>query len=335
LTRLIFAHIGRPSLRAIDAGCSVPFAEWGQPGHTYQLPVRPGSAGAHVRQAPPRTGQAVPEPDSRFAARREGKRRWMPELPDVESFRAVLAEHGTGCRVRHVEVADAGVLRDVGAGQLKRSLRGRRFGDPERHGKWLIAGTDGPTLLMHFGMTGALCWAEPGQERHRHDRVVFVLDGGELRFRDMRKLQGITLAGRPGDVGRVLAGLGPDALAIGRDDLGRALGSRRQAVKAALIDQSVIAGLGNLLADEILWRARIHPRKPARELGPAERSRVHGQMRRVLREAIPAGRVPARPGWLTACRDAAGQRCPRCAATLARGQVAGRSTLWCPRCQPC
>jgi formamidopyrimidine-DNA glycosylase len=149
----------------------------------------------------------------------------MPELPDVEGFRAVLAEHGAGRRVERVEVADAGVLRDVSAGQLERSLRGRRLGDPERHGKWLITGTDGPALLMHFGMTGELHWAGRGEERHRHDRVVFAVDGGELRFRDMRKLQGITLAERPGEIERVLAGLGPDALGIGRADFGRALGA--------------------------------------------------------------------------------------------------------------
>ncbi len=75
----------------------------------------------------------------------------MPELPDVEGFRAVLAEHGAGRRVERVEVADAGVLRDVSARRLERSLRGRRLGDPERHGKWLITRTDGPALLMHFG----------------------------------------------------------------------------------------------------------------------------------------------------------------------------------------
>lgn len=258
----------------------------------------------------------------------------MPELPDVEGFRAVLAEHGTGRRVEHVEVADAGVLRGVSARRLEQTLRGHRFGDPERRGKWLIARTDGPALLMHFGMTGGLHWAEPGEERHRHDRVVLAVPGGELRFRDMRKLQGITLAERADDIGRLLAGLGPDALGIGREDFDRALGAGRRAVKAALLDQSVIAGLGNLLADEICWRARINPRRPVRQLAPAERACLHDQMRQVLREAIPVGRVPAGPGWLTGRRDADGARCPRCGVAIARGRVAGRSTVWCPRCQP-
>lgn len=260
----------------------------------------------------------------------------MPELPDVEGFRAVLAEHGTGRRVQHVEVEDSGVLRDVSASQLKTSLRGRRFSEPQRHGKWLIARTDGPALLMHFGMTGSLRWAEPGEGLHRHDRVVFAVDDGELRFRDMRKLQGITLARRPAEIERVLGELGPDALDVGREEFGRVLTARsgRQSVKAALIDQSVIAGLGNLLADEILWRARIHPRRPARELSAAEIARVHGQMRKVLRAAVPAGLVPGSPGWLTGRRNSEHGQCPRCGTELERDQVAGRTTIVCPNCQP-
>ena len=259
----------------------------------------------------------------------------MPELPDVEGFRTVLAEHGTGCRVQKVTVADAGVLHNVSARRLDRSLRGRRFGEPRRHGKWLIAPTDGPVVLMHFGMTGGLLWAGDGEPRHRHDRVVFTMRGGELRFRDMRKLQGIKLADNLEDVGRALAGLGPDALDIGRAEFGRVLGGGRRGVKSALIDQSVVAGLGNLLADEILWRARVCPRRPAGQLEPGDRARIHSAMRRVLKASIPAGQVPPRRGWLTRVRNEGGAKCPRCGTALAHGRVAGRGTTWCPRCQAC
>jgi formamidopyrimidine-DNA glycosylase len=117
----------------------------------------------------------------------------------------MLAEHGTGRRVKRVEVTDAGVLRDVSPRRLGQSLRGRRFGEPGQHGKWLIARTDGPAVLMHFGMTGRLHWAGAGEPRHRHDRVVLAVSGGELRFRDMRKLQGIMLADKQDDIDHLLA----------------------------------------------------------------------------------------------------------------------------------
>jgi formamidopyrimidine-DNA glycosylase len=259
--------------------------------------------------------------------------RIMPELPDVEGFRAVLARHATGQCVERVDVADAGVLRGVTARQLDDGLRSHCFTQPERHGKWLIARTDGPAVLLHFGMTGSLQWLERGAPLDRYDRVTFVTGAGELRYRDMRKLQGIRLARSRGEEDRVLAGLGPDALDVTPEQLDHILEGRRAAIKAALIDQKVIAGLGNLLADEILWRARIHPRRPTQSLTAEERRELHRQMRSVLRASIRAGRVPPRPSWLTGVRDQEDPRCPRCGAPLCRGRVGGRTTVWCPRDQ--
>ena len=259
--------------------------------------------------------------------------RVMPELPDVEGFRAVLARHAAGHRVERVVVTDAGVLRGVTARQLDDGVRGHRFTQPERHGKWLIARTDGQAVLLHFGMTGSLEWVERGAPLDRHDRVIFVTGAGELRYRDMRKLQGMTLARGRREEDRVLAGLGPDALDVTPDQLDHMLEGRRAAIKAALIDQKVIAGLGNLLADEVLWRAGIHPRRPARSLTARERRELHRQMRSVLRAAVRTGRVPPRPSWLTGARDQQDPRCPRCGTPLCRGRVGGRTTVWCPRHQ--
>lgn len=258
----------------------------------------------------------------------------MPELPDVEGFRAVLARHAAGHRVRRVVVRDAGVLRGITARQLHGRLRDCRFAAPERHGKWLIARTDGPTVLLHFGMTGSLLWAHDRTPCDKHDRVIFVMDAGELRYRDMRKLQGITLASSRSEEDRVLSGLGPDALDVTPKVLDHLLEGRRGAIKPTLMDQQVIAGLGNLLADEILWRARIHPRRPARSLTAGERRGLSGQMRRVLRESVKAGRVPPRPRWLTGVRDQPDPRCPRCHTPLCRARIGGRGTVWCPACQP-
>ncbi|KAB2386102.1 Fpg/Nei family DNA glycosylase [Actinomadura montaniterrae] len=257
----------------------------------------------------------------------------MPELPDVEGFRRVLAEHA-GDRIRSVEVRDAGVLRGVGAQRLARALRGHRFEEPRRQGKWLIAPAEGPVLILHFGMTGSLSWHPAGEPEHRHDRVVWRLDGGELRFRDMRKLQGVRLARDKRDAERRLADLGPDALDLSRDDLAGLLAKRRGRLKSALTDQSVIAGLGNLLADEICWRARIDPLRQARDLDEDGIKALHKAMRDVLRASIEAERVPPRRTWLTGARDDPDGTCPRCGTRLSRRRASGRMTVWCRHCQP-
>lgn len=258
----------------------------------------------------------------------------MPELPDVEGFRRVVADHGTGRRITSVRVDDPQVLRGVGPEKLARTLKGLSLGEPERHGKWLaVPLSGGPVLLLHFGMTGAMVWDDGTSPAHAHDRVTFVLPDGELRFRDMRKLRGIWLAADRPDADRLLASLGPDALTVGRGEFTEVVRSRRR-VKATLMDQSAVSGLGNLLADEICWRARVHPRRRGDDLTEAELATLHRAMRRVLRGAIPTGRVPGRRTWLTGRRDDPDPICPRCGARLSRGRVAGRTTVWCPRCQP-
>ncbi|MGP3981579.1 Fpg/Nei family DNA glycosylase [Streptomyces sp. KR80] len=257
----------------------------------------------------------------------------MPELPDVEGFRQTLASCGTGRRIERVQVADPGVLHGVSARRLRRDLEGHRFTDPERHGKWLLARTDGPTVLLHFGMTGRLDCCSPSDPPHPHDRVVFDVDHEQLRYRDQRKLQGIWLADGPA-VEKILAEQGPDALDVGRAEFEELLSGRRGRIKAVLTDQSVIAGLGNLLADEILWRAKLPPGRRAADLGSAERRRLHTEMRRVLRSSVRAGCVPPRNSWLTGRRDDPDPTCPRCGGHLRRSRMGGRSTVWCPRCQP-
>jgi formamidopyrimidine-DNA glycosylase len=260
----------------------------------------------------------------------------MPELPDVEGFRQVLESCAKGKVIRRVDVRDAGVLHGVSTRRLRDALEGRRFGTPERHGKWLLARTGpGPTLVLHFGMTGRLVCSHPDDAVEAHDRVLFTLSGNrQLRFRDQRKLQGLWLAGDDSDIDRLLERQGPDALAVERADFEAVLSSRRGHLKTALTDQSVLAGLGNLLADEILWRARLRPDRPARDLTQADRRRLYSQMRSTLRSSVTAGCVPPRDSWLTGHRDDPDPRCPRCGTGLRRSRMAGRGTVWCPHCQP-
>lgn len=253
----------------------------------------------------------------------------MPELPDVEGFRRVLAERGRR-RIEDVVVRDAQVLREVSADRLRSALRGRRFGEPRRLGKWLLAPMAGgpETLVMHFGMTGALVFGEG--EAEPYDRVLFRFRDGELRFRDLRKLQGIRLAPDDEALERLLAGTGPDALSVSKARFRELLPARRQ-IKAALTDQSVVSGLGNLLADEILWRAKVNPRT---SVADADLDTIHARMRATVRAAVAAERVPPRPSWLTGHRDEEAAACPRCGTRLSRGRVGGRGTVWCPHCQP-
>lgn len=267
----------------------------------------------------------------------------MPELPDVEGFRRVVAEHARGRRIHEVRVRDASLLRNTTATALRRALEGRTVAGAERRGKWLLipAGDSGgsgascdPTLVLHFGMTGELHWVPTrDQPPHPHDRLQLVADGGELRYRDQRKLQGIWLAGDREQLEEVVGPEGPDALGLRAADLERALQGRRGGLKAALMDQTVVAGLGNLLTDEILWQARLDPRRPAGRLDRSELSALHRALGRVLRTSVRAGRVPARRGWLTAVRDREDAPCPRCGGPLRRERTGGRRTCWCPRCQ--
>jgi formamidopyrimidine-DNA glycosylase len=262
----------------------------------------------------------------------------MPELPDVEGFREALASCAQGKVIEHVEVTDTGVLHGVSARRLGSGLEGHRFTEPERHGKWLLARTDGPTVLLHFGMTGELVCCRATDPIDPHDRVVFAVghEGrDQVRYRDQRKLQGLWFA-EDADTGvaRILDQQGPDAMTVGRAEFDQLLSGRRSRIKSVLTDQSVLAGLGNLLSDEILWRAGIPPARRAGDLTRDERRKLHTQMRRTLRSAVRARCVPPRKTWLTGRRDDTDPTCPRCGGPLRRDRVAGRSTVWCPRCQP-
>ncbi|OBG37254.1 Fpg/Nei family DNA glycosylase [Mycobacterium sp. E3198] len=258
----------------------------------------------------------------------------MPELPDVEGFRRRLADTLPGRRIRRVRVHDPGVLRNTTAAALGRRLDGRRFDSPRRHGKWLMLPTDGPTLLVHSGMTGHPYYAADGGAREPYERLVIALDRGELRYADLRKLRGVWLADTDADVARVTGPQGPDALGIGLAAFRDLLAGRRGRVKSTLMDQAVIAGLGNLLTDEICWRARIAPHRPVPGLDADDVKRLHAAMTSVLRTSVRHGRVPGLPRWLTGVRDEPDPSCPRCGARLAHGRVGGRTSLWCPRCQP-
>jgi formamidopyrimidine-DNA glycosylase len=257
----------------------------------------------------------------------------VPELPDVEGFRRELARSLPGRRVRRVEVRDAGVLRNTTPRALSRNLVGRRFKEPRRHGKWLILPTDDPVLLVHSGMTGYPYYASDKADAMGYERLVIALDRGELRYADLRKLRGVWLAADEDDAASVMGKQGPDALDLHLRGFREALRGRRGRLKPTLMDQAVIAGLGNLLVDEICWQARLHPSRPVAGLDADEVRLLHTTMRRVLRTSVRHARVPGLPRWLTGARDEPDPSCPRCGSRLSRGRFGGRTSVWCPRCQ--
>lgn len=260
----------------------------------------------------------------------------MPELPDVEGFGRIVRTHALSSRVRAVRVLDSSVLHTAPE-SLQDRIIGRTLRDPSRYGKWLRVPTNGPggfpLLLVHFGMTGSFEWTPADETDHRHDRVVFDFREGALRYRDMRKLTGIWLADGREDVHELLRELGPDAATITEQELRRRLTRRARRIKSALMDQKVLAGLGNLCVDEILWRARCDPAASTAELSPQRYAQLHARLRTVVRASTRAGKVPDYRSWLTGHRDERDGHCPRCGSQLSRDRIGGRSTMWCPQCQ--
>jgi formamidopyrimidine-DNA glycosylase len=245
----------------------------------------------------------------------------MPELPEAERARALIAERALGRRIAAVEDDDRYVTRPHGPGEIAAALTGRRLTSANRIGKtlWLETDGDGPELGLHLGMAGRIAIDEEPHERWDRFALTFE-DGGRLALQDRRRLGRARL--EPD-----LAKLGPDAALVSRADFRRRVGGSSAPVKARLMDQGVIAGIGNLLADEILWQARIDPRRPASSLTESELDALRRAMRTAVRRSLRLG--GAHTGALNPHRERDGH-CPRCGAPLSRGRIGGRTTYWCP-----
>jgi formamidopyrimidine-DNA glycosylase len=259
----------------------------------------------------------------------------VPELPEIESYRAA-AQAALGRPIISVTSPDAWFLKGGVTGKdLERALLGRTFVSARRIGKLLLLDVDrGPTLGIRFGMTGSLIVdGVAAIERLRYSSArpdpaydrwsAGFADGGSLVVRDPRRLGGVTL---DPDVSR----LGPDAATITLPELGAALEGSTTALKARLLDQSRVAGIGNLIADEVLWRAGLSPERPAGSLTAAEVRRLHRHLVSTLHRLMERG--GSHLGDLVDERHPGG-RCPRDGAALTRSVVGGRTTWWCPRHQ--
>lgn len=261
----------------------------------------------------------------------------MPELPDVEAVRRRLASTALRQRIDHVAVRARRILGNTSAARVESRLTGHAFTDTRRHGKHLFLAIDsGDWLDVHFGLTGDFQYFADSDPDPAHDRLTIdFVHGGHLGYYDPRMFGEINLIDDPA---RFIAGkpLGPDALDPRLDyaSFSRALGSSRALIKAALMDQRLIAGIGNVYSDEILFQARIHPESRVNALDEAARSRLYHAMKSVLKIAVEREAEPERmPKHFLLSHRRAGVACPRCGGKVARRAIGGRSSYYCPQCQ--
>jgi formamidopyrimidine-DNA glycosylase len=302
-----------------------------------------------------RSDEAMPEPvrTATVRERRRLDRRYddaMPELPEVETVARGLARRIVGAVIEQLQLVRGDVVHGE-AVPLCAALHGRRITKVERIGKQILIQTNSPfSLMVHLGMTGRLVAIPPNSpiEPHTHLRASLLSSRWELRFVDPRRFGGIWLLsddpGKVGWIGRRRPPVGPDALRLLFEEFARRLSRRRQ-LKALLLDQQVLGGVGNIYCDESLYRARLHPRIRADRLGKPELRRLFKALRSVLEQAIEAGGSSVSdyrdagnaPGWFQVQHrvyDRKGQPCRRCRTPIKRLVVAGRGTFICPRCQP-
>lgn len=269
----------------------------------------------------------------------------MPELPEVESIARTLRQGSTdappllGRCVSAVEVRWLRTIAEPDAHTFAELLVGQCVRAVQRHGKYLRIVLDAHELLVHLRMSGRLHVVPQEQALTPHTRVVLKLnDAWALRFEDARKFGRMWLVQSPQ---RVLAKLGPDALSVDLDTFAARLQARRSRLKPLLLDQTFIAGVGNIYADEALHRACLHPLRSSRTLTTAEIAQLHIAVQAVLHEGIAAN--GASFDWVYPgghfqehfrVYGRVGQPCPRCGAPIKRLVIAQRSTYFCERCQP-
>lgn len=276
----------------------------------------------------------------------------MPELPEVEVVRRGLSGALAGRQLARIEVLHPRPVRRhlPGAEHFAAVLVGRRFAEPRRRGKYLwLPFDDGDALLAHLGMSGQFLVAEPGRPDPRHTRIRFVFADGppEVRFADQRMFGGLSLALGGAELPAPIAHVARDPFdpEFDADAVIARLRRKRTGLKRALLDQTLISGIGNIYADEALWRARLHYARATDTLTRAAAREVIAQATTVMREALTDGgtsfdalyvNVNGSSGYFDRSLQVYGREgrpCPRCSTPIRREPFMNRSSFRCPRCQ--
>ncbi|MGE5673808.1 MAG: bifunctional DNA-formamidopyrimidine glycosylase/DNA-(apurinic or apyrimidinic site) lyase [Mycobacterium leprae] len=273
----------------------------------------------------------------------------MPELPEVETVRQTLYPRLVGRRIERIELITPRQIYHPDPDTFRAELEGARFDDIQRRGKYLLLLLGPLRLVCHLRMSGHFFVCDPDRPRDKHTHVVFHLDNGtELRYEDQRKFGGFHLLGPKGEgTPSGLLSIGPEPLSaeFTPEGLFAALKRRQSPIKAVLLDQKVVAGLGNIYVDEVLFCAGVHPERLASSVTAAEATDLYGCIRAVLTRAI-AKRGTTFSLYLDGegkggdmydelqVFDRAGEPCPRCGTIIQKLAVAGRGSHVCPLCQP-
>jgi formamidopyrimidine-DNA glycosylase len=276
----------------------------------------------------------------------------VPELPEVEVVRRGLERHVLGRTIETVRVLHPRAVRRhlAGPDDFASAMASRAFSGARRRGKylWLPIGED--ALLAHLGMSGQLLVGDPGRPLSAHVRACFTFTdtGPDLRFTDQRTFGHLSFVRGGAELPAPIAHIAADPLEPSFDEaaFAAALRARRTGVKRALLDQSLVSGIGNIYADEALWRARLHWGRPTETLHGPEVARLLAAVRQVLGEALDAGgtsfdslyvNINGESGYFDRSLAVYGQAdrpCPRCGTPVRRDPFMNRSAYSCPRCQP-
>lgn len=261
----------------------------------------------------------------------------MPELPDVEVFKRYLDSTSLHQDIQKVEVENTRILKNISARQLQTRLKGRRFDRTSRHGKYLFVHLDdGQYLTLHFGMTGFPRYFKNDEKEPDHERVKVKFKNGYQLAYDNQRLLGTVKMIRDRNRFINTNRLGPDALApdFDFDAFQECLEGRRGMIKSALMNQEIIAGIGNVYSDEILFQAGIHPKTSVGSLDTSALLSLYHAMKHVLQRSIKANADPEKmpAGFLIPQRHKGGV-CPNCDTPVEKIKVAGRSGYFCPACQ--
>ncbi len=266
----------------------------------------------------------------------------MPELPDVETFKRRVADRCCGRIIDHVTVSDPGILEGISVRDLERRLKGVRVESAHRHGKHLLLELRGAGILaMHFGTNGYPQIVHEPAADPPYTRLALVFEADRLAYVNPRRLGGVGVA--PSMEAFIAdRGLGPDALDPGLDKpaLARLLSAgRSRDIKSLLMDQALVAGIGNIYSDEILFQAGIHPGFVANRLDPERVARLYRAMKKVLEIAVDRGAgserdVEGLPKIFLLRQRHAGGHCPKCETELSTAKRGGRTSYFCQRCQP-